>query len=99
MEAEVSSRTSSCELVSPSIALEEAAVGAGEDVPIDVAQVVALGVGAVLGELLGEAEVRRAVESGDEAVDHGLGDQVERRRWKREWPDRGSAVALVWPHR
>ena len=77
MEAEVSSRISSCELVSPAIAFEEAAVGAGEDIPVDVPQVVALGVGAVLGEFLGEAEVRRAVEPGDEAVDDGLGDQVE----------------------
>ena len=59
------------------VAFEEAAVGAGEDVPIDVAEVVALGVGAILGEFLGEAEVRRAMESGDEAVDHGLGYQVE----------------------
>ena len=52
-------------------------VGAGEDVPIDVAQVVALGVGAILGELLGEAEVGRAVQAGDEAIDDGLGDEVE----------------------
>ena len=59
------------------IALEEAAVGAGEDVPVDVAQVVAFGVGTVLGEFLGEAEVGRAVEAGDEAVYDGLGNQVE----------------------
>ena len=77
MEAEVSSRISSWELVSPLIALQEAAVGAGEDVPIDVAQVVALGISAVLGELLGEPEIRRPVQSGDEAIDHGLRDEVE----------------------
>src|SRR3974377_930218 len=54
------------------IALEEAAVGAGEDVPIDVAQVVAFGVCTILGELLGETEVRRAMQPGDETVDYGL---------------------------
>ena len=59
------------------IALEEALLGAREDVPIDVAEVVALGVGAVLGEFLGEAEIGRAVEPGDEAIDDGLGDEVE----------------------
>jgi hypothetical protein len=41
-----------------------------------VAEVVALGVGAVLGEFLGEAEIRRPVKAGDEAVDYGLGNQV-----------------------
>ena len=57
------------------VALEEARVGAGEDIPIDVAQIVARRVGAILGEFLGEAEVRRAVEAGDEAIDDGLGDR------------------------
>jgi hypothetical protein len=60
------------------VAFQVAAVGAGEDVPIDVPEIVALGVGAVLGEFLGEAEVRRAVEAVDESVDDGLGDEVKR---------------------
>jgi hypothetical protein len=42
-----------------------------------MAEVVALGVGAVLGEFLGEAEVGGAVEAGDEAIDDGLGDEVQ----------------------
>ena len=52
---------------------------AREDVPIDVAEIVALGVGAILGELLGEAEIGRAMEARDEAIDDGLGDEVEAR--------------------
>ena len=59
------------------IAFEVHALRAGEDVPIDVAQVVAGRVGAVFGEFLAEAEIRRAVQSGHEAIHHGLGDQVE----------------------
>jgi len=44
-----------------------------------VAEVVAFGVGAVLGEFLGEAEVRGAVQSGHESVDDGLGHEVQTR--------------------
>ena len=47
------------------------------DVPIHVTQIVAGIVSAILGELRAEAEVGRAVQAGDEAVHHGLGDQVE----------------------
>ncbi len=42
-----------------------------------MAQIVAGRVGPILGELLAEAEIGRAVQSGDEPVHHGLGDQVE----------------------
>jgi len=56
------------------VSLEVGALGTVEDVPIDVPEVVAGGVGAILGELLAEAEVGGAVESGDEAVDYGFGD-------------------------
>ena len=59
------------------IALQVGALGAREDVPIHVAQIVAGRIGAVFGELLAEAEIRRAVQAGDEAVHHRLGDQVE----------------------
>ena len=42
-----------------------------------MAQVVAFGVGAILGELLGEAEIGRAVEPGDESIHDCLGYQVQ----------------------
>ena len=45
------------------IALQVGALGAGEDVPVHVAQVVARRVGAVFGELLAEAEIGRAVQA------------------------------------
>ena len=50
--------------------LQEHALGAREDVPIDVAEIVAGGVGAVFGEFLTETELRRAVQAGHEAVDN-----------------------------
>ena len=59
------------------IALEIRALGAREHVPIDVAQIVAGRVGAVFGELLAEAEIGRAMQAGDEAVDHGARHQVQ----------------------
>jgi hypothetical protein len=61
------------------VPLEEALIGAGEDIPIDVAKVVALAISAILGELLGEPEIRGAVETRYEPIDHGLGDKVEAR--------------------
>ena len=59
------------------IALQVSALGAGEDVPIDVAQIVAGRVGAILGEFLAESEVGRTMQARDKAVHHGLGDQVQ----------------------
>ena len=44
-----------------------------------MAQIVSRRVGAILGELLAEAEVRRAVQAGDKSIDHRLRQQVERR--------------------
>src|SRR5262249_706027 len=68
------------------IALEVAALGAREDVPIDVAEIVAFGVGAVFGELLGETEVGGAVHAGYEGVDDGFGYKVKRgNRGQRGW--------------
>ncbi len=58
-------------------ALQIHPLGSGVDVPIDVAEIVAGSVGAIFGELLAETEVGRAVQAGDEAIDHGLGDQIE----------------------
>ena len=59
-------------------ALEVDALGAGEDVPVDMAEIVAFDVLAVFGEFLRKAESRGAVQAGHEAIDHGLGDEVER---------------------
>ena len=59
------------------VALDVGAVRARVDVPVDEARVVAFGVRAVLGELLAEAEERRAVHAGQEAVDDGARDEIE----------------------
>ena len=77
MDALVSSKQRELAVGFAAVALQIRALGAGEDVPIDVPQIVAGRVGAVLGELLAEAEVGGPVQSRDETVDHGLGDQVE----------------------
>ncbi len=60
-------------------ALQVEAFGASEDVPIDVPEIVALYVLLVFGELLAEAELGGAMKARDEAVDHGLRYEVERR--------------------
>src|SRR5437870_12113717 len=59
------------------VAFEVRELGPREDVPVHMAEVVARRVRAVLGELLAEAEVRRPVQTGDEAVHNGLRDEVE----------------------
>jgi hypothetical protein len=59
------------------IALEIQLLAAGVDVPVDVAKIVAGSIGLIFGELLAEAEVGRAVQTGDEAIDDGLRDQIE----------------------
>src|ERR1019366_5388762 len=60
-------------------ALQIKALRAGENVPIDVAEIVSLNVLLILGELLAEAELRRAVQPRDTAIHHRLRDKVERR--------------------
>jgi hypothetical protein len=52
-------------------------VGAGPDLPVDVAEVVAGDVLAVLGELDGDAVVGALVEPGDVAFDGEARGQVE----------------------
>jgi hypothetical protein len=52
---------------------DEVAVTSGEDPPIEVTEVIAGGVFAVLGELDGKPVVRAAVEAGPEAFDDGTG--------------------------
>ena len=59
------------------VLLEVVLVGLGPDFPVDVADVVALRVLAVLGELDGEAVVGALVEAGDEALDDQAGLEVE----------------------
>ena len=43
-----------------------------------MAQIVSRRVGAVLGKLLAEAEVRRTMQAGDKAIHHRLRHQVQR---------------------
>ena len=59
------------------VALDVGAVRARVDVPVDEARIVAFGVRAVLGELLAEAEERRAMHARQEAVDDGARDEIE----------------------
>ena len=59
------------------IALQVHALGAGEDVPIHVAQVVTRRVSAILGELLAETEVGRAMQARDKTIHNCFGNQVQ----------------------
>ena len=59
------------------VLLEVELVGLGPDLPVDVADVVARHVLAVLGELDGEAVVRAGMHPGDVALDHHAGLQVQ----------------------
>ena len=77
MERLVSSSMVSWAVGFAAIALQVHPLGARVDVPIDVAQIVARRVGAIFGELLAESEIGRPVQTGDEAVDHSLGHQIE----------------------
>src|SRR6202022_3870530 len=52
-------------------------VGLGVDVPVEVLQVVAGDIPAVLGELDAEAVERASVQAGQETLDDELGAQVE----------------------
>ncbi len=58
-------------------ALDVGAIRTGVDIPVDMSQVIARGVRAIFGELLAEAEIRRAVQTCDEPVDHGCRHQVQ----------------------
>ena len=59
------------------VALEVHPLGTGENVPVDVAQVVSGSVGAVFGEFLAESEIGGAVQARHKAVDYGLGYQIQ----------------------
>ena len=59
------------------IALQVHSLGAGENVPIHVAQVVAGRVSAILGELLAESEVGRAMQARDKTIHNCFGNQVQ----------------------
>src|ERR1019366_7327161 len=60
-----------------SVALQVGALGARKHVPVHMAEIISGRVRAVFGELLAETEIRRAVETGDEPVDHSLRHQVQ----------------------
>src|SRR5262249_7540766 len=62
----------------PTIAFEIAAFGACEQIPVHMTQIVSRGIGAVLGELLTEAELGGTMQAGDETVNHGFCQQIER---------------------
>ena len=59
------------------IALDVGALRAREHVPVDEARIVALGIGAILRELLAEAEERRTMQPGQEAFGDDPGDEIE----------------------
>ena len=59
------------------VAFQVGALGARENVPVHVPQIVARRVRAIFGEFLAEAEIRRAVQAVDEAVDDGLRHQIQ----------------------
>jgi hypothetical protein len=59
------------------VLLDEEAVRAREDLPVEVARLVAGLVGTVLGEFDGEPPERRAVEPGEEALDHAPGHDLD----------------------
>ncbi len=61
------------------VSFEKRFFGAGEDVPIDVPQIVAGRVGAILGELLAESEIGGAMQAGDETIDHSFRDEIQMR--------------------
>ncbi len=77
MDALVSSIRVSWRIGLAAIALQVRALGAREDVPIHVAQIVAGRVGAILGELLAESEIGRAMQARHKSIHHGLGHQVQ----------------------
>ena len=58
-------------------ALDVRAVGARIHVPVDETRIVAFRVGAILGELLAEAEKRRPVHAGQKPFDDGARDEIE----------------------
>ncbi len=83
------------------IAFQVSAFGAGKDVPIHMAQVVAGAVGAIFGELLAETEFRRTMQAGDEAIDDGLGHEVQpgdprKNRWIQKTLHIRLPTAAAW---
>jgi cobalamin biosynthesis Mg chelatase CobN len=61
------------------VALEIAPFGPREDVPVDVTKVVALAVGAVLGEFLAESEIGRAMQAGESRLESQEGSSKRSR--------------------
>jgi hypothetical protein len=68
------------------VAADVCALGAGEDVPVDEARIVAFDVRAIFLEFLAEAVVRRAMQPGEEALDRRARHQLEvREPRERRW--------------
>ena len=61
------------------VLLDVEAVGFGVGLPVDIAQRVARYIGAVLGELDGEAVVRASVQAGDKPLDDQARDEIQAR--------------------
>src|SRR5215469_10197874 len=59
------------------VTLKIRAFGPSKYVPVDMPQVIAGSVGAIFGELLREAKIRRPVQAGNKPVDHSLSNEVE----------------------
>jgi hypothetical protein len=59
------------------VAFQKGSLRACKNIPIHVAQIVARRISAVLGEFLAESEIRRAMQTVDEAVDDGLRHQIQ----------------------
>src|SRR5215469_9768262 len=62
----------------PAIALEIAAFGTREKIPVHMTQVVPRSIGAVLGKFLAEAELGGTMQAGDETVHNRFCQQVQR---------------------
>ena len=82
----------SCVLVSPRYRFRYMRSRAGENIPVDVPQIVAFRVGAVFGELLAEAKVRRAVQTRQRTRPPQSWRSARDRRWRREQLGRGIAA-------
>ena len=71
------------------VASDVSALGAGVDIPVDEARIVAFDVRAIFLELLAEAVVRRAMQTGEKTFDRRARHQLEvreprQRRWRQQ---------------
>src|SRR6266498_2846917 len=64
--------------------LDVVAIGAAEELPVDIADGIAGQIGTVLGELHREAMIGRFMQSGDEALDDKSRDKLHRTKTARD---------------